>query len=601
VIYASLRFASVGIVCHCGAGLRRLFAILFSGASSMRRSHFWCSFSALGLLLVSGCQNSADSGARSAPPPASEKMARAPMASPEPGNFRDAEASPVTDGTSTSEAHAEGAAGEGSGSSAGAPTSPTPTGDSAPTAEAALAESPDATPPTELEAPPTKARDEEAIARKKQEIQSGLLTAGSFDDVEKFSSYQEFLTNTLQQDADERFPRWAIGERVTIRVQSEQGESVSNARVEIRAVSTEDEQQQAVAAGPVLATLITGSDGRVLLLTGEDKVAGRNKLAVRVVVAGVDPVDQILEVRNPVWDIRVSGAKSELPQQLDLALVIDTTGSMDDELDYLKAEIDSIATTVKEMFPNVDQRFALVLYRDAGDQYVSRTFDFTSSLADFRSTLSAQTAGGGGDYPEAMHLAMEHAKDLSWRKDNTARVMFLVGDAPPHQQYARRTLEAGLALREQGIRIYPLGASGVALEAEFIMRAMALASVGQYLFLTDHSGIGNAHAMPHVPEFLVERLDRMMIRMIASELAGKRLVPTEVIAIERRDAIDRESLPPEPQQQPAQVRQTSYTAPAATPTTSTPWVLADITRWALFGGLILGVFLLDAWDKHRQR
>lgn len=514
--------------------------------------------------------------------------------------FKAYEASETIDGTSAGDSHAETAGGkEASGSSASPPASSTPPRDSTPAAEAAPDETLETTPASEPETPAAKPRDDEG-KREQRQIQSGLLTAGSFDDVEKFDSYQEFLTNTLQQDSGERFPRWAIGERVTIHVQSEQGEPLSNARVEIRAVSTEGEQQQAVAAGPVLSTLITGSDGRVLLLTGEDKVAGRNKLAVRVMAAGVEPVEQILEVKNPVWHIRVGGPKSELPQQLDLALVIDTTGSMGDELDYLKAEIDSIATTVKEMFPNVDQRFALVVYRDAGDLYVSRTFDFTSSLADFRSTLSAQTASGGGDYPEAMHLAMEHAKNLSWRKDNTARVMFLVGDAPPHQENARRTLEAGLALREQGVRIYPLGASGVALEAEFIMRAMALASVGQYLFLTDHSGIGNTHATPHVPEFLVERLDRMMIRMIASELAGKRLVPTEVIAIEKGEGIDRQSLPPEPQQQAAQVRQTSYTVPTATHAGS-PWQLVDVTRWVMFGGLILGVFLLDAWEKRRAR
>jgi len=278
-------------------------------------------------------------------------------------------------------------------------------------------------------------------------------------------------------------------------------------------------------------------------------------------------------------------------------LVVDTTGSMGDELEYLKVEIDSIAAAVKRMFPKVDQRFALIVYRDAGDEYVSRTFDFTSSLGEFQTTLAAQSANGGGDYPEAMHLALEHAGKLSWRQEKTARVMFLVGDAPPHENHARRTLDAGLALRQLGVRIYPLGASGVAREAEFIMRAMALASMGQYLFLTDHSGIGNAHAAPHVPEFLVERLDRLMIRMIASELAGKRLVPTEVIAIERGAGSNSDSLPPEPQQSQVQVRQTSSVVRSP----ATNWLASDVTRWLMFGGLILGVFLLDAWEKYRRK
>lgn len=57
----------------------------------------------------------------------------------------------------------------------------------------------------------------------------------------------------------------------------------------------------------------------------------------------------------------------------------------------------------------MDQRFALIVYRDQGDQYVSRRFDFTNSLDDLRSELSRQRAAGGGDMPEAVHIALEQA------------------------------------------------------------------------------------------------------------------------------------------------------------------------------------------------
>ena len=62
----------------------------------------------------------------------------------------------------------------------------------------------------------------------------------------------------------------------------------------------------------------------------------------------------------------MSDAEAERPQRLDLALVIDTTGSMGDELEYLKTEIDSIVARLRETFPNVDQRYALIVYRDRG-------------------------------------------------------------------------------------------------------------------------------------------------------------------------------------------------------------------------------------------
>ena len=117
--------------------------------------------------------------------------------------------------------------------------------------------------------------------------------------------------------------------------------------------------------------------------------------------------------------------RAELPA---MPLVIDATGSMSGELEYLKVEIDSIAAAVKQRFPNVDQRFSLIVYRDKGDEYVVRKFDFTGSLAEFRRTLSGQRAAGGGDYPEAMHKALEDAGDLDWRE----RAVMLALLAPIH-------------------------------------------------------------------------------------------------------------------------------------------------------------------------
>ncbi len=222
----------------------------------------------------------------------------------------------------------------------------------------------------------------------------------------------------------------------------------------------------------------------------------------------------------------------ELPRQLDLALVIDTTGSMGDELNYLKVEIDHIAAEVHERFPNVDQRFGLILYRDQGDEYVTRSFDFTPSLADFRRTLAAQSANGGGDYPEAMHLALEQSTQLSWRGAGAARVVFLVADAPPHAQFAQRTLDAVQKLRRAGVTVFPVASSGVKEQAEFIMRAVAFLTQGRYLFLTDHSGVGNPHAKPDAASYSVEKLDQLMIRMIAQKLSGQAGLPQDVIAVE---------------------------------------------------------------------
>jgi len=87
-------------------------------------------------------------------------------------------------------------------------------------------------------------------------------------------------------------------------------------------------------------------------------------------------------------------------------------------------------------------------------------------------------------------------------------------------------------LRRNGVRLFPIGASGVETTAQIVMRTASLLTMGQYRFLTDHSGVGNAHTTPDLSEFAVERLYKLVIHMLASELAGKRLGPQEVIAIE---------------------------------------------------------------------
>jgi hypothetical protein len=446
---------------------------------------------------------------------------------------------------------------------------------------------------------PDDRRPDDHRATRQRTIQSGLLTAGSFDDHENFDAYQKYLTKAMQQDSGETFPRYALGERVEIQVVDAQDRPVGGAKLVVRTTGQAHEE---------LLSTVTGSDGRAVFCTGLDKAASRAEHELAVTPpGGADESVATFRVAERPWRFRLD-TEAALPRQLDLALVIDTTGSMGDELEYLKVEIDSIVETVSRMFPNVDQRYALIVYRDRGDEYVSRTFDFMSSLDDLRSHLAAQSAGGGGDYPEAVQVAVEHAGKLNWREDNTARVMFLVGDAPPHDEYLAAALDATQVLRRRGVHVYPVGGSGVAQKAQFVFRAMSFLTMGQYLFLTDHSGVGNPHARPDVPEFQVERLDRLMIRMISSELAGKRLAPTEVIAIERGDlapseppileqneALDGQVLPARPEESGRSPNLPEAGAEqAAASSGSLPALAANPLAWIALAAVVCAVFIGDA-------
>ncbi len=208
-------------------------------------------------------------------------------------------------------------------------------------------------------------------------------------------------------------------------------------------------------------------------------------------------------------------------ETLDVALVIDTTGSMGDEIAYLQAEFLELSRAIEDAYPNAAQRWSLVVYRDVGDEYVVRSFDFRDSATEFREKLELQGAAGGGDTPEAPDAAFEALTQLRWRtEDSTARLAFWVADAPHHQENAEALADAIRATRKQNVHIYPVASSGVDELTEVTMRSAAQLTGGRYLFLTDDSGVGGTHKEPTLPCYFVTRLDDAILRMVDIELSG---------------------------------------------------------------------------------
>ncbi|HEY4103698.1 MAG TPA: VWA domain-containing protein [Polyangiaceae bacterium] len=211
------------------------------------------------------------------------------------------------------------------------------------------------------------------------------------------------------------------------------------------------------------------------------------------------------------------GAKA----QLDVAFVLDTTGSMQDELSYLQSEFISIAKSIADKYPDAEERYSLMLYRDHSDEYLTRTFDFSDDANAFEKNLAAQSAAGGGDIPEAPDVALTQAEALSWRTDAaTARLAFWVADAPHHEADAGTMRDAFLALQAKGIHVYPVAASGTDELLEVTMRSAAELTGGRYLFLTNDSGIGNDHKEPTIPCYFVTLLDQAILRMVDIEMTG---------------------------------------------------------------------------------
>jgi hypothetical protein len=350
---------------------------------------------------------------------------------------------------------------------------------------------------------------------------AGTLTAGDIDDNLNFAAFQRYLNRHGQ---DPYLPSIDMSDRIALHIVNDAGRGVSNARIRSQKLDS-----------------YTGTDGRFYLFPQFDGLTG-SQIDLQLTDEFGSPTTDEFGSPNTVFNttlnlnqlpedrsvtITLPGANVVLPYSLDVMFVIDATGSMSDELRYLITELRDIISAVQARNEQIRMRFGLVVYRDVGDEYVVRSFAFTDSLNEMQIQLNEQRAGGGGDYPEAMEQALEKAVNAEWSEGNVARLLFLVADAPPHDEDLKAMLEPVRTARLKGLRIYPLAASGVADKAEFMMRHAGILTQGRYLFLTDDSGVGGSHQEPSVSCYVVTRLNQLIARVIDSELAGRRVEPND--------------------------------------------------------------------------
>ena len=202
----------------------------------------------------------------------------------------------------------------------------------------------------------------------------------------------------------------------------------------------------------------------------------------------------------------------------DILFIVDATGSMIDEIDFLKADLLDILQKVQELKTGTSIRTASLFYRDVGDEYVTRYSPFTTDFSSTIDFISQQNADGGGDYPEAVHTALEQSlSKLDWQSSARTRIVFMLLDAPPHQDHQGviQSLQKSIsAYAEKGIKLIPVASSGIDKATEFFLRFCAISTNGTYVFLTDSSGIGDKHLSASVGSFKEEYLNDLIVRLI---------------------------------------------------------------------------------------
>lgn len=368
----------------------------------------------------------------------------------------------------------------------------------APTVEAAKAEG---TPRADA-----RAEDDAARPRPIEHLEqapppaAGRLTAGRWSDRDDWDRWQELLAPGSSHHT--MLDAWNVGrlERVAVRLR---GHEHVPADAE---VLLEDGQ------GHRLWQARTDNHGRADLYLPPGASArltvrapdGRT-LATRQVHAGEQHELRLGE------DLAVASA-------LDVMFVVDTTGSMGDELAYLQAELTDIVDRVRrDSAQALTVRTSVGFFRDAGDDYVVRSYPFTTELHETLRQLRAEHASGGGDQPEALDAALVDAVEQhQWSDSAVARIVFVLTDAPPHDgaHVGQRLQRTAALAASKGIRIVPVASSGVDQPTEFMLRHLAVSTGGTYVFLTDHSGIGNAHLEPTVGPYVVQPLNDLLVEII---------------------------------------------------------------------------------------
>lgn len=335
----------------------------------------------------------------------------------------------------------------------------------------------------------------------------GTLTAGEINDFSKWVLWED-LTQTKFESFQKQWGFY-LKNRYSVQVTYENGNPVVDAPVKLLSDKNE-----------VVFIARTDNTGKAELWADmvpevKDRMARRYKAVVRH--EGQDLAFPKLDAfPTGINTLKIKGPCS-VSDVLDIAFVVDATGSMGDEINYLKTELKDVIERVQQENQSLQLRTASVFYRDHGDQYLTHESDFTPSIATTLDFIQKHYAAGGGDFPEAVDEALDAALNrLSWSPEARGRILFLVLDAPPHQadSVVKRMHQLVYKAAAMGVRIIPITGSGINKDVEFLMRSMALATNSTYVFLTDHSGVGNKHLAPSTDNFDVHKLNDLMVSLI---------------------------------------------------------------------------------------
>jgi Mg-chelatase subunit ChlD len=337
------------------------------------------------------------------------------------------------------------------------------------------------------------------------------LKAGFADDNKQFNYFVQFISEYGPKVNHIPIP---IEERIILKVRDSEGKSVPNADIRVHA-----------SQGQELAQGVTYADGSFLLFPAA--YGGQQSYSVEVVYNQQRQRISLDRYGRREITVTFNTPRARLSRvPLDLLFILDTTGSMGEEIQRLKTTIELINLNLSSLSTRPRVRFGMVLYKDRGDEYVTQVVPFTEDLQAFQSALEQVEASGGGDTPEDLQAALQGAMKMSWNRGGV-RLGFIVTDAPPHLDYGQSYTYARAVdeAKEKGIKIFSVGTGGLDLLGEVVLRQIAQYTSAKYIFLTygetgESEGGAPGSVSHHTgANYQTDKLEAIIIRFAKEELS----------------------------------------------------------------------------------
>lgn len=352
--------------------------------------------------------------------------------------------------------------------------------------------------------------------------QAGVVTAGEWNDLDNWPFWGHLMTTEKDEQTEYGFAeasgywRFWTDRRVAVTVKNASGDPQPGIKVELSSGTDK------------VWTSVTDVQGRADCWIGLYDVkyqAGTLSITVGgtqipeppAVTSWTDEEVAMNEYQLNTLDVPV------VEPTADILFIVDATGSMTDEIDFLKADLLNILQRGQQLETPVKIRTGALFYRDVGDDYITKTSEFTTDFDKTMNFVNKQYAAGGGDFPEAVHTALEVSlQEFNWNSKARARLAFMLLDAPPHQDHEgvieslQKSIEQYASM---GIKLIPVASSGIDKPTEFCLRLFSIATGGTYVFLTNDSGVGGDHIQATVGEYEVEKLNDLIVRLIQKYLS----------------------------------------------------------------------------------